>query len=150
MNDETIKRLREYYENDTIYNLYKRGKFENISDFDLFCVRHCADIEILLEAYFKLLRSLEAQHYCKYADKCDEYDDCSKEDSMQTAESNMILSVENDKLKTIIYNANNFIKKYSIPIAYCNYIDDNGYKEYTCDEDFKEQLLEILKGDEDD
>ena len=50
----------------------------------------------------------------------------------------------------MIDKANDFIKKYSIPRAYYNYIDDEGCNEYIYDEDFKEQLLKILNGEFDE
>lgn len=70
---------------------------------------------------------------------------------------NYKLKKENQKLKDnwnkqkeVIDKANDFIKKYSIPRAYYNYIDDDGCNEYIYDEDFKEQLLKILNGEFDE
>ena len=47
MNNDAKERLREYVENDDIYNEYKSGKCD-MSDFDKFCIEHCKDIECLL------------------------------------------------------------------------------------------------------
>ena len=52
-------RLKEYIEKDEIYQDYKNGKSANASDFDKFCVRHCKDIEELLEENEELKREHE-------------------------------------------------------------------------------------------
>lgn len=41
------ERLKQYLEEDAIYNEYKSGKCD-MSDFDKFCIEHCKDIECLL------------------------------------------------------------------------------------------------------
>ena len=41
------ERLKQYLEEDTIYSEYKSGKCD-MSDFDEFCIKHCKDIECLL------------------------------------------------------------------------------------------------------
>lgn len=43
----TQERLKQYVEEDSIYNDYLNGK-TNISDFDKFCIQHCKDIEEIL------------------------------------------------------------------------------------------------------
>lgn len=57
------ERLREYIENDDIYTEYKSGKMD-MSDFDKFCIKHCKDIECLLN---------EVQKYKDVIDKAIEY-----------------------------------------------------------------------------
>ena len=47
-----------------------------------------------------LKEALEAKSYCKYANKCDELDDCSREEYEDMANANMRLNVENQKLKS--------------------------------------------------
>lgn len=66
-------------------------------------------------------------------------------------ESNLLVSYikelqqENQKLKEIINNAIERINKYESIRAYYEYIDEDGYEEYNCDEDFKKEFLGILK-----
>ena len=55
------------------------------------------------------------------------------------------LQEENQKLKEVINNAIEHINKYENIRAYYEYIDEDGYEEYNCDEDFKKELLDILK-----
>lgn len=47
----------------------------------------------------RLKEALEAKSYCKYANKCDELDDCSREEYEDMANANVRLSVENCDLK---------------------------------------------------
>ena len=47
------ERLKQYVEEDSIYNDYLNGK-TNISDFDKFCIQHCEDIEKILNENKKL------------------------------------------------------------------------------------------------
>jgi hypothetical protein len=42
-------RLKEYVETDRTYQGYKSGELKNPSDFEMFCIQHCQDIEELLE-----------------------------------------------------------------------------------------------------
>lgn len=46
-----------------------------------------------------LKEALETKSYCKYANKCDELDDCSREEYENMANANVRLSVENYDLK---------------------------------------------------
>lgn len=55
------------------------------------------------------------------------------------------LQQENKKQKEVINNAIEHINKYESIRAYYEYIDEDGYEEYNCDEDFKKELLDILK-----
>lgn len=55
------------------------------------------------------------------------------------------LQEENQKLKEVINNAIEHINKYESIRAYYEYIDEDGYEEYNCDEDFKKELLDSLK-----
>ena len=54
------------------------------------------------------------------------------------------LQEENKKQKEVIDNAIEHINKYESIRAYYEYIDEDGYDEYNCDEDFKKELLDIL------
>ena len=49
------------------------------------------------------------------------------------------------KQKEVIDNAIEHINKYESIRAYYEYIDEDGYEEYNCDEDFKKESLDILK-----
>lgn len=49
------------------------------------------------------------------------------------------------KQKEVIDKAIEYINKYESIKAYYEYIDEDGYDEYNYDEDFKKELLEILK-----
>ena len=49
------------------------------------------------------------------------------------------------KQKEVIDKAIEYIKKYESIKAYYEYIDEDGYDEYNYDEDFKKELLDILK-----
>ena len=55
------------------------------------------------------------------------------------------LQQENKQLKEVIDNAIEYINKYESIKAYYEYIDEDGYDEYNYDEDFKKELLDILK-----
>ena len=57
------ERLKQYLEEDAIYNEYKSGKCD-MSDFDKFCIEHCKDIECLLN---------EVQEYKDVIDKAIEF-----------------------------------------------------------------------------
>lgn len=61
MNSE--ERLREYVNNDTIYQDFKNGE-DVFSDFDMFCVEHCKDIEELLDKNKELEDDLYAANQC--------------------------------------------------------------------------------------
>lgn len=58
MNEEYKQRLKEYVKEDEIYQRWKKGKLtkEKLSDFDYFCIKHCEDIEKLLEENKKLVK----------------------------------------------------------------------------------------------
>ena len=65
-------------------------------------------------------------------------------------ESNLLVSYiktlqqQVKKQKEVINNAIEHINKYESIRAYYEYIDEDGYEEYNCDEDFKKELLDIL------
>ena len=58
----------------------------------------------------------------------------------------MFLEQQCKKQKEVINNAIEHINKYESIRAYYEYIDEDGYEEYNCDEDFKKESLDILKG----
>lgn len=53
------ERLKEYLEVDTLYQNYKKGIEEEKSDFDLFCVQHCLDVENLLNEVEELHNKID-------------------------------------------------------------------------------------------
>ena len=55
------------------------------------------------------------------------------------------LQQENKQLKEVIDNAIEYINKCENIKAYYEYIDEDGYDEYNYNEDFKKELLDILK-----
>lgn len=68
---------------------------------------------------------------------------------------NGVFSLEYDKetlrdmvleLQEVIDKAIKHVNKYESIKAFYEYIDEDGYDEYNDDEDFKSELLDILKG----
>ena len=55
---------------------------------------------------------------------------------------------ESKKQKEVIDKVIEYINKYESIKAYYEYIDEDGYDEYNYDEDFKKELLDILKEEE--
>ena len=53
---------------------------------------------------------------------------------------------ESNKKKEVIDKAIKHVNKYESIKAFYEYIDEDGYDEYNDDEDFKKELLDILKG----
>ena len=46
--EKNIKNLKEYIKEDDIYTIYKNGEYNELSDFEMFCINHCKDIEVVL------------------------------------------------------------------------------------------------------
>lgn len=63
-----------------------------------FTKTHNEGVEIQKENQ-QLKEALETKSYCKYANKCDELDDCSREEYETMAIENIKLSIENQGLK---------------------------------------------------
>lgn len=55
MNKE--ERLKEYLEKDEIYQEYLNGE-THLSDFDMFCIQHCKDIEKMLNENEELKKNI--------------------------------------------------------------------------------------------
>ena len=73
------ERLKQYLEEDAIYNEYKSGKCD-MSDFDKFCIEHCKDIECLLNEVQELKEVInKAIAYIQETD-CVTWDNSSHED----------------------------------------------------------------------
>lgn len=59
-----IKNLKEYINEDEIYQKYKKdGITPDMSDFDKFCISHCKDIESVLRAIDKLKSEISKHSY---------------------------------------------------------------------------------------
>lgn len=71
-------------------------------------------IQFLLKENQELREALEIKSYCKYANKCNEIYDCSREEYEDMANANMRLNVENQTLKKQLEN------------CYCNRTDCSG------------------------
>ena len=57
----SIRHLEEYVSDDQIYTDYKADPDnKELSDFDLFCVDHCKDVEMLIAAYNELKTRADA------------------------------------------------------------------------------------------
>ena len=109
--------LKQYVNEDIVYKRYKSGETE-FNDFEKFCIKHCKDIESLLEQNRILKSQLD------FIDEQNKYI---------------------EKIKKRIDKTIEYINKYESIKAYYEYIDEDGYDEYNCDEDFKSELLDILK-----
>lgn len=57
-------------------------------------------MQVLLKENQELREALEIKSYCKYANKCNEIYDCSREEYEDMANANMRLNVENQELKS--------------------------------------------------
>ena len=64
---KSIKRLKEYVDNDSIYQESKKGyepsHNDGSGDFERFCIEHCSDIEKLLDAYMEQVKRNGALQY---------------------------------------------------------------------------------------
>ena len=47
--EKNISNLKKYIEEDEIYLKYKNKEETIFSDFEMFCINHCNDIEIVLD-----------------------------------------------------------------------------------------------------
>lgn len=54
----TEERLKQYIDNDEVYQDYKNGNI-NLTDFEKFCIQHCKDIEEILEENQELKKQLD-------------------------------------------------------------------------------------------
>ena len=68
------ERLKEYIEQDTIYQDWCDKNLSYVSDFDRFCIEHCQDIKNLLneaeELHNKIEKAIEyMEHYIKVEER---------------------------------------------------------------------------------
>ena len=69
----------------------------------------------------------------------------SEEETKDVQKAIKQLQQENKILNEVIDKAIEYINKCENIKAYYEYIDEDGYDEYNYDEDFKKELLDILK-----
>ena len=58
----TKDRLKQYIEEDKIYNNWLNNNLNELSDFDKFCIQHCNDIKEILEENQELKKQLKIKH----------------------------------------------------------------------------------------
>ena len=68
-------------------------------------------IQFLLKENQELREALEIKSYCKYANKCNEIYDCSREEYEDMSNANMRLHVENQELKEKFKATNKGLQK---------------------------------------
>lgn len=95
----------------------------------------------------ELKEALEVKSYCKYANKCDELDDCSREEYEDMANANMRLDVENQELNDKINKAIDFYETYKQECVIGRTRDERLIKDYYLPARLSKKLIEILKGE---
>ena len=103
------------------------------------------------QSNIKTSRNEDSVYAMKYAsqqmliDKLQQENQQLKEINEEHKKLNGELREENKKYKEVFDKAIEYINKYENIKAYYEYIDEDGYDEYNYDEDFKKELLDILK-----
>lgn len=93
---DTVAGLEVKNESQAIAKEVVLSEIENLSkDVDMWNAKY----NDMFDENKRLKEALEAKSYCKYANKCDEFDDCSREEYEDMANANTRLSVENYDLK---------------------------------------------------
>lgn len=114
------------------------------------------DYNDLLKENQELIEALEIKSYCKYANKCNEIYDCSREEYEDMANANMRLYVENQELKEKFKATNKGLQKavlkrkkwkYRYQLARCKIKELERIIEL-CHLDAKETLATINYGQE--
>jgi len=84
----------------------------------------------------ELLEALDIKKYCKYANKCNEFNDCTREEYQTMAERNMKLCLENDEFQQELdkYKAKDYSLRYAI----------DRFDSYNTISEITEELLDIL------
>lgn len=117
----TKDRLKQYIEEDKIYNNWVNNNLNELSDFDKFCIQHCNDIKEILEENQELKKQLKIKH----------------DGFMESVEESCELAEENQKYKEVIDKAIEYINgAYEMAI----YTKSVGLEEENI-----EDLLNILK-----
>ena len=89
----TKDRLKQYIEEDKIYNNWVNNNLNELSDFDKFCIQHCNDIKEILEENQGLKKQLKIKH----------------DGFMASVEESCELAEENQKYKEVIDKAIEYI-----------------------------------------
>lgn len=89
----TKDRLKQYIEEDKIYNNWVNNNLNELSDFDKFCIQHCNDIKEILEENQELKKQLKIKH----------------DGFMESVEESCELAEENQKYKEVIDKAIEYI-----------------------------------------
>lgn len=89
----TKDRLKQYIEEDKIYNNWVNNNLNELSDFDKFCIQHCNDIKEILEENQELKKQLKIKH----------------DGFMASVEESCELAEENQKYKEVIDKAIEYI-----------------------------------------
>ena len=92
------ERLKEYIERDEIYQDYKKDKLMNPSDFEIFCIQHCKDIEEILEENQELKKQLEIGEQ-QYNDLVEEKEKLDAENQVLKDYKNVALTYMKNYLK---------------------------------------------------
>ena len=117
------ERLRNFADEDVIYQEYKKGILKEVSDFDKFCIQHCEDIE-------KILKEVEClQDRIAYLERSNNR---REETILELREENLELQIKIEKAIELIKNKTKIIP-----------LEEGGGLEL-CDYDIR-NLLEILK-----
>ena len=94
-------------------------------------------MQVLLKENQELREALEIKSYCKYANKCNEIYDCSREEYEDMANANMRLHVENQELKEKFKATNKGLQKVVLKRKKWKY----GYQLARCEiKELKEKL----------
>lgn len=119
----TKNRLKQYIEEDEIYNNWVNNNLNELSDFDKFCIQHCNDIKEILEENQDLKKQLKIKH----------------DGFMASVEESCELAEKNQKYKEVIDKA----------IEYINFIvlgeTFNGEPVLFKEEAEGQYLLDVLK-----
>lgn len=100
--DKSIENLKKYIEEDDIYTRYKNGEYKELNEFEIFCIKHCQDIEIILGNLVALI------------------------DMQKSANRELKNSIPKKKIKDIMKKLNNEYKKIDDSIDIYSNSDDRG------------------------
>lgn len=120
----TKDRLKQYIEEDKIYNNWLNDNLNELSDFDKFCIQHCNDIKEILEENQELKKQLKIK----------------QDGFMASVEESCELAEENQKYKEVIDKAIEYINLIVLSETL------NGEPVLFKEEAEGQYLLSILKG----
>ena len=97
---ENINNLFKYIGEDEIYQKYINNELKEISDFEMFCIHHCQDIEKLLKDYTRQ-KQINEEHQKINGEL--------REKTKELEEENKIYVLNGDNVNLEIYIKNNYI-----------------------------------------